>query len=165
MAMARTAAEDFLYMESRLLDRRDFGTWLKLFTQDAIYWLPMNENAPGLVEPSVLKDDKKTLAMRVHQLLHEPHYSQRPRSRTLHAISNVTVAAAEHPDESFVCCNVLVTEMREGDYHQLGLGDQRLLAGHCEYRLRHQANQVLIAMKKVILINRDTPIVNLSFIV
>lgn len=165
MAMLRVEAEEFLYMESRLLDRRDFENWLNLFTDDALYWLPLDENAGDMLESSVLKDDKKTLAMRVHQLLHQPHYAQRPPSRTIHAISNVTVAPGAQADESLVCCNLMLTEMRGGDYNQLGLGDQRLLAGQCEYRLRRQGEYVLIAMKKVVLINRDTPLLNLSFLI
>jgi 3-phenylpropionate/cinnamic acid dioxygenase small subunit len=164
MVMLREEAENFLYKESRLLDRRDFAAWLDLFTEDAIYWLPMNEGPETALEPSVLRDDKKTLAMRVHQLLHKPHYAQRPPSRTVHAISNVTVEATEQADESLIGCNFMVTEMREGDYLQLGLGDQRLFAGHCEYRVLQRQMRVMISMKKVVLINRDTPLVNLSFI-
>ena len=166
MAMLlRGQAEDFLFLESRLLDQRDFASWLDLFTEDAIYWLPMHEGAEAGLEPSVLRDDKKTLAMRIHQLLHKPHYAQRPPSRTLHAVSNVIVAPTEVAEESLVRCNLMLTEMREGDYQQLGLGNQRLFAGHCEYRICQRDGRTMIRMKKVVLINRDTPIVNLSFIV
>ena len=47
---------------------------------------------------------------------------------------------------------------------QLGLGQQRTLAGKCEYRLRYQAGW-RIACMKVVLINRYMPIVNLSFLI
>ena len=164
MKLARADAEDFLYREARLLDGRDYAAWLELFTDDAIYWLPMDENADPELESSVLYDDTETLRMRVHQLMHKPHFAQVPPSRTVHAVSNVEVAPAERDDEALVRCTVTVTELREGDFLQRGLGEQRLFAGHCEYRLRQHEGGLAIALKKLILISRDLPIENLSFL-
>ncbi len=164
MKLARADAEDFLYREARLLDGRDYAAWLELFTDDAIYWLPMNENADPERESSILYDDTETLRMRVHQLMHKPHFAQMPPSRTVHAVANVEVAPAERRDEALVRCAVTVTELREGDFQQLGLGEQRVFAGHCEYRLRQRKDGLAIAMKKVVLISRYLPIENLSFL-
>ena len=36
MKLARADAEDFLYLEARLLDGREYSAWLELFTDDAI---------------------------------------------------------------------------------------------------------------------------------
>jgi 3-phenylpropionate/cinnamic acid dioxygenase small subunit len=163
MKLLRSDAEDFLYREAELLDRREYDEWLRLFTADSCYWLPMDENSDPTREPSILYDDRKLLEMRVHQLLHKPHYSQRPPSRTLHAVSNVTVSPGGRADESLVRCIAMVTELRQGDYRQLGLGEQRAFSARCEYRIRN-VDGLAIASKKVILINRDLPIVNLSFI-
>ena len=44
MKLSRTEAEDFLYHEADLLDRREFDQWLTLFTEDGIYWLPMDDD-------------------------------------------------------------------------------------------------------------------------
>ena len=163
MKLLRSEAEDFLYHEAELLDSRNYKEWLNLFTSDGVYWLPMVADSDPELEPSIQYDDRKLLEMRVHQLVNKPHYAQRPPSRTLHAVSNVTVAAGERADEALVRCIVMVAELREGDYRQLGLGEQRVFSGRCEYRLR-RAEKLAIASKKVVLINRDLPIVNLSFI-
>jgi 3-phenylpropionate/cinnamic acid dioxygenase small subunit len=163
MKLSRGEAEDFLFMEAELLDQRRYEEWLKLFTADGIYWLPMQDNADPALAPSVLYDDAHTRSMRVHQLVHKPHYSQRPPSRTVHAISNVVVRPSQ-AGEALVKCNVMVTEMREGNYQQLGLGEQRVFSGHCEYRLRAMEGRPGIALKKLLLVNRDVPISNLSFI-
>lgn len=164
MKLARADAEDFLYREARLLDGRDYAAWLELFTDDAVYWLPMDENADPNLQSSILYDDAERLRMRVHQLMHKPHFAQLPPSRTLHAVSNVEVAPAEREDEALVRCAVIVTELREGDFLQLGLGEQRVFAGHCEYRLRQRKGGLAIAMKKLVLISRYLPIENLSFL-
>jgi 3-phenylpropionate/cinnamic acid dioxygenase small subunit len=162
MKLTRTEAEDFLYHEAELLDQHRYAEWLDLFTADAVYWLPMEDGSdPGLV-PSILHDDKKMMQMRVHQFS-KRHYSQRPPSRTAHVISNVIVVAGERDDEAIVRCVVMITELREGDYLQRGLGEQRVFSGYCEYRLQ-QGERLAITMKKLVLVNRESPIVNLSFL-
>jgi phenylpropionate dioxygenase-like ring-hydroxylating dioxygenase large terminal subunit len=162
MKLSRSEAEDFLYREAEFLDNREYDKWLNLFTSDAVYWLPMIDNSDPELVPSVIYDNMHNLKMRVHQLS-KRHYAQRPPSRTMHSISNVIVAASEATNEVVVRCGVFVTELREGDYQQLGLGEQRLFSGHCEYRLR-QEDKLSIARKKLLLMNRDVPIVNLSFL-
>ncbi len=79
-------------------------------------------------------------------------------------IANVEVAPAERDDEVTVHCTLVIHELRGGDHFQLGLGDQRALVGRCEYRLRY-ADDWRIALKKVMLIDRDLPFHNLSFLV
>jgi hypothetical protein len=60
--------------------------------------------------------------------------------------------------------NLLVLEFRPGDRQQIGLAQQRLIGARCEYRLR-QENGWKILLKKVLLIDRDAPMSNLSFII
>jgi 3-phenylpropionate/cinnamic acid dioxygenase small subunit len=162
MKLSRPEAEDFLFHEADLLDQRKYEEWLELFTADGIYWLPMEDDTDPELVPSILYADMNSLRMRVHQFS-KRHYSQRPPSRTAHAISNVTVREADRDDEALVRCVVTVAELREGDYTQLGLGEQRFFSGYCTYRLR-QGDPLSIASKKLVLINRDVPIVNLSFL-
>ena len=164
MKLSRTEAEDFLYHEADLLDRREFDQWLTLFTEDGIYWLPMEDGDDPLLQSSILYDDTKMRAMRVHQIVRKSHYAQLPRSRTVHAVSNVMVSPGDQAIEATVRCKIMVTELREGNYQQLGLGNHRIFAGHCEYRLRRETDRLAIVLKKFILINRDLPIENLSFI-
>ena len=164
MQTTREEAEDFLYREAELLDDRLYEDWLKLFTPDGLYWLPLEDGVDPEMEPSVLYDDSNMREMRVYQLLHQPHYAQIPPSRTIHQVSNVTVRPAECDDEALVRCNTSVFELREGDHLQLDLGEQRAFAARCEYRLRREGEGLAIALKKVVLIDRDLPIVNLSFI-
>jgi 3-phenylpropionate/cinnamic acid dioxygenase small subunit len=162
MKLQRVEAEDFLFHEADLLDRRNYDEWLKLFTPDGIYWLPMEDGTDPKLVPSILYDDMTSLRMRVHQFS-KRHYSQRPPSRTVHNINNVITEDGDREGEAIVRCAVMVAEMREGDYLQRGLGNQRLFSGHCSYRLR-RTDRLSIACKKLLLINRDVPIVNLSFL-
>jgi hypothetical protein len=40
-----------------------------------------------------------------------------------------------------------------------------MLVGQCEYRLRYQEGRWAIAMKRVLLIDRDLPLYNLTFLI
>jgi hypothetical protein len=55
--LTRQDAEDFLSHEAELLDQRRFEDWLKLFTEDGIYWIPVEDGTDPLLEPSILYDD------------------------------------------------------------------------------------------------------------
>ena len=163
--MTRQEAEDFLYMEARLLDEDRLEDWLGLFTSDGMYWLPIDEEDDPERQASVIHDDPLQREKRVHQLRQGARYSQLPASRTIHYLSNVEVEPA--PDgEAHLRCNVLILELRPGDHQALqrGLGNQRALAGRCFYRLVPQDGGWRIALKKVLLIDRDMPLYNLTFI-
>ena len=187
--MTRQEAEDFLDREAQLIDSGRLEEWLELFTPDGIYWLPIDEAADPEREPSIVHDDSPQRAKRIYQFLRGPHYAQMPPSRTVHFVSNVetgqgdeevvrqahqerqdeVVRQAHHDrkDEATVMCNLLVFELRPGDHQdlQVALGQQRALVGRCEYRLRHQQEGWRIALKKVLLIDRDLPLYNLTFII
>ena len=164
--MMKEEAEKFLYREARLLDEGKLEEWLSLFSEDGVYWLPMSGDGDPDSEPSILYDDARMLAKRVHQIVREPRFAQRPPSRTLHLISNVEVqeddAAQHHP--AVIRCNLVVFELRPGNRDQNGLGAPRWLAGRCEYRLQNRDGWRIV-LKKVLLLDRDLPIKNLTFIV
>ena len=164
--ITRSEAEDFLYEEARLLDECEYEAWLDLFTEDAWYWIPMIEGSDPSRETSILWDDAQLRRLRVHQLTHKRNFAQSPPSRTVHQISNVQVRPSngERDRDANIRCNLVVHEIRTGDHRQLGLGDLRALPGKCEYILRREVRW-RIAHKKVVLINRHTPIVNLSFLI
>jgi ethylbenzene dioxygenase subunit beta len=157
-------AERLLYREARLLDERRLDEWLDLFAPDGVYWLPIAEDGDPTREPSLLFDDSAQRVQRVFQLLHTPRHAQRPPSRTIHLLANVELdEGVPEADSAVVYCSMVVFELRPGDRQQIGLGEQRAFAARCEYRLRY-TDAWRIVLKKVLLINRDLPLYNLSFI-
>ena len=165
-SMTRQEAEDFLYREAQLLDSGRLEEWLALFAANGIYWIPIDEQADPEREPSVIYDDTTQRAKRVFQLLQGSHYAQVPPSRTVHFISNVEVEDGATSREVTLRCNVIVYELRPGDHQELqvDLGRPRAVIGRCEYRLRYDLAQWTIVLKKVMLIDRDLPLHNLTFI-
>jgi len=164
LLLTHAEAESLLYQEARLLDERRLEDWLGLFTEDGLYWLPMAEGTDPLREPSLAYDDAGGRAQRVYALLHTRHHSQIPPSRTLHCISNLEMEPGATDTEALVRCNLVVYELRPGHRQQYGMGKMRALAGRGEYRLRFQDGWK-IALKKILLLDSDQPMTNLTFIV
>lgn len=161
-----SAAEQLLYREARLLDETRYEEWLRLFTDDAMYWLPVshNEDIDPRTSISLIYDDAERRRERVWRTLHTPVLDQNPRSRTVHTVSNLEVADGG-ADDATVYCVQIITELRPGGRGQVGLNEQRTFAARCTYRLRHVDGEWCIARKKVLLINADQPLLNLTFIV
>src|SRR4051794_27088003 len=94
-ALARAEAEDFLYAEARLLDERRYDEWMKLFTEDGLYWIPVDETQPRQHSTSIIYDPPLRREERVHHLMHTSFPAQSPPSRTMHMIANVESEQAE----------------------------------------------------------------------
>lgn len=162
MSLSQQAAEAFLFREARLLDEGRLDDWLALFTDDCLYWLPIVDDDSGL-EPSIIHDDRTRLEERVFRLNETRAYAQDPPSRTQHNISNVEVVE-DTGTHGRVLCNLILFEVRIGDASQPDLGHPQALTGRCEYLLL-MAPDLLIAQKKVMLLTRDLPLSNLSFMI
>ena len=163
--MTRSDAEDFLYEEARLLDERLYDDWLKLFTDDGVYWLPIDADSAPKDHLSLIYDDSLRREERVYRLTQFAPPSQSPPSRTLHVVSNVQVRNGTADGELALHSSQIIHEMRVGDYRQYELGDPRSFAARCEHRVRQHDGQWRLTLKRMVLLNRDVPIPNLTFII
>ncbi len=161
--MNRSEAEDFLYREARLLNTGKNREWQKLFTEDAIYWVPANDpDADPEEHVSYIYDDMELLNERLGRLESEYCFAQQPPSITLHQISNVEVEA-NGGDEVTLRSNALIFEYRNN--FQRRSYPMQTFPAFCEHRLRRQDGQWKIAFKKVALLNCDGEIHDLTFLI
>lgn len=164
-SITKDEAEAFLYHEAEILDQRRLEEWLDLFTEDGLYFLPIDEGHEASEGLALIRDDSIRRRERVFRLLHTSPPSQDPVSRTQHFVSNVRVESG--PGELVTVRSAqLICEIRRGggDYRQLGLGMQQTIAAACEHRLERREDGWRIALKKMVLLNRDVPIPGLSFL-
>jgi len=142
--------EQFLLHEARLLDDGKFDDWLALFTPDAWYWVP---SEPGQADPletvSLIYDDRRLLETRVRRLSSPRMYSQEPRSRTSRMIGNVSFDEAGK-EACTVRSKFMMIEYRREQ--------QRLFGGTALHRLVHIDGRIMIAWKRVDLVNCDAPL-------
>jgi benzoate/toluate 1,2-dioxygenase beta subunit len=154
--------EQFLLHEARLLDEGKFDDWLALFTLDAWYWVPSEPDQADPVETvSLIYDDRRLLETRVRRLASPRMYSQEPRSRTSRIIANVTLEDAGplstlprvRGREGWGCTvrsKFMMIEYRRDQ--------QRIFGGTMLHRLAQAGGRILIAWKRVNLVNCDAPL-------
>ena len=160
----RSKVEQFLYREARLLDDLALKEWSNLFAPDALYWIPIDETKSPAQQASIVYDTPLRREERVHHLLNVWFPAQSPPSRTIHFISNIE-AEETGDDEISVRSNQIVYEMRTGDFRQTGLGDARPLVGSVHHVLTQGERGLAIKLKKILLIDRDMPQGNLTFLI
>lgn len=135
--------EAFLYHEARLLDEQRLEEWLALFTEDATYWVPLEQGQEDPVgTSSIIYDDRTLLELRVKQARHPRAHARLPLARTVHQVSNVTVT-----DELTVHSNLILVEYRQEK--------QRVWGALVEHRLRRAGDAYRIAHKRVDLVNSE----------
>jgi 3-phenylpropionate/cinnamic acid dioxygenase small subunit len=106
-------------------------------------------------EISLIYDDRVRLQLRISRLKSGFAHAQEPKSRMRRIVSNIVVEKVEK-GEILAYSNFLLAELRRGK--------QDLFAGRTIHRLRpHEGSFKLIA-KKVLLVNNDEPIDNLTFL-
>ena len=139
-------AAEFLYHEARLLDTQRYEEWLALFTDDATYWVPLEQNQKDPHETSsIIHDDKTLLDLRVKQARHPRAHARLPLARTVHQVGNVVVE--ESKDELRVRSTLTLVEFRNET--------QRLYGALVEHRLRRADGSFKIALQRVDLVNSE----------
>lgn len=159
--MDRTAAIDtlllwheaygFLVREARALDEEDYDTWFSLLAPDLHYWMPTRET---LLRADEAADDPHrmyfynetldTLRQRVARLGTGTAWSENPRTRYRHLVTNVEAEPGTEPDTVAVRSNVLVYRNR------LEREEYWLVAAR-EDRLRRTVDGLRLARRKIML--------------
>ena len=138
------------------MDEQRYDEWLSLWTEDAVYFVPVNDEE---IDPkkhvTLIYDDRRRLEDRITQLKSPFHWSQEPRSRMRRVVSNVEVeqAGGEVRAES----NFVLVEVRRDQ--------QTVLGGRSVHTLRPDPSGAFkIARKKVLLVNIDAVMSNIRFL-
>ncbi|SFQ47565.1 benzoate/toluate 1,2-dioxygenase beta subunit [Geopseudomonas sagittaria] len=150
MSISYEAVRDFLYQEARFLDDKDWESWLELYAQDAIFWVPAWDDNDELTE-----DPQKEISLiwygrragledRIFRIRTERSSASIPDTRTSHNINNIEIV---EQDEGF--CKVRF------NWHTLSFRykvvDQYY--GTSFYTLDTRGTSPLIKEKKVVLKN------------
>lgn len=96
--------EQFLFAEARLIDERDFYTWLDLFTEDCRYLVPIRRNCPdaefsdelGDTGIAHFDDSKEILTRRVVRMGSGMAWTEDPPSIQRHLVTNIEVTQLEN---------------------------------------------------------------------
>ena len=151
------AVEQLQIREADLMDEHDFDAWLALWDEAALYWVPCNSDA---VDPdkhvSVIYERLPQIRERVLRMKGRFYHSQSPRSHLLRVVSNVRILA-QSETEVAVTAKFVLGECR--------LNRQSAWLGRSTYKLLRHGEDFRIREKKVVFINNDTPMGNLTFLI
>jgi benzoate/toluate 1,2-dioxygenase beta subunit len=151
--------ERFLYREAALADESRYSEWEALVEDDMYYWIPRGEGDFDRGRHlSITADNRTRLANRIRQLNTGVRHAQVPPSPMRRLITNIE---ARHigPQEYGVHCNFTLYEMRVQS-----TGHMQVWAGRMEFHLRRREAGLRMFYKRVSLVNGDTPIPSIGFI-
>jgi len=139
--------EEFLYHEARLLDTHRLEAWLDLYTDDATYWVPLEQGQQDALETSsIIHDDRTLLELRVKQARHPRAHARLPLARTVHQVGNIMVLSEQY-GEVRVASTLTLVEFRAER--------QRVWGALVEHHLRRDGETFRIAHKRVELVNSE----------
>ena len=150
-------AEDFLFQEADLMDRGQYDAWMELWDADATYWVPCNsEDLDPQRSVSLIYEHREQIEDRLFRLKGRHAHAQSPKSRLIRVVSNVRVVQAE---------GELVTVTSTFVLGEVRLERQNVFFGRSTHVLLDQESGFKMREKKVFLLNNDTAMGNVTFLV
>ena len=140
---------DFVVKEARLLDERRYAEWNALFTDDAMYWVPLvPDQQDGINHPSHMYEDKLLRELRIERLKSARAFSQQPPTRAHHLLQTPTVEVFDAAGNAFV--------VRSEFHYTEAQGDElQFFVGTCFHHLTVQDGALRMSLKRVNLLNCD----------
>ena len=158
MTITKDDLIDFVYDEVRMLDEGRYDDWLNLWTDDGIYWMPLDWKQKDEVnETSLMYEDQFMLRLRVERLTGARTFSQKPKSRCHHVIQRPYVDKIDNDAGAFL----VTTQMH---YVETRLDDQFLLALTAQHELVLKDDALKIARKRVDILNCDAAFGNIQLL-
>jgi 3-phenylpropionate/cinnamic acid dioxygenase small subunit len=139
----------FVVHEARLLDAKRFEEWNALFTDDAIYWVPLvPDQEDGINHTSHLYEDKLLRTLRVERLKSPRAFSQQPPSRCHHLLQTPSVEAFDPEANRYVTHTEFHYTESQGD-------ELQFYVGTVFHHLTWQDGALRMTLKRVNLLNCD----------
>ena len=133
---------DFVIREARLIDQHRLEEWLDLFTEDGVYWMPLEwgQTDPRLMA-SLMHEDKLLLTIRIERLKGNRTFSQKPKS--------------DEANNEYVTWTAM-------HYVETRHDDQQLYAAWATHTLTVVDGRLRIRLKRVDLVNCDAAFGNIQ---
>lgn len=154
--------EQFLYKEARLADENDYDGWEALWTDDALYWVPVDgEGDHPLATVSVIYDNRNRISTRLKQVRTGKRYAQAPPSNLRRILGNVELLGGRGNRDGGVDlevgANFVAIESRPRG--------NELWGGRTTYRLRKSGDEIRLVYKKVVLVDNERALPTLGFLI
>lgn len=140
---------EFVYHEAQLIDEKRFDEWYELFTEDALYWMPLTRDQPdGLTHTSLFYEDRLLLKVRIERLRSPNAFSQALPSWCQHVMQAPRVVSRDERSGTTVLRTPFFYAEAQGD-------EQQIYAGVAWHHLVRLDGKLRMRMKKIDLLNRE----------
>ncbi len=146
---SRADLRALIYREAQLIDEGALDAWYDLFTDDALYWMPLKRGQrEDDVHNSLFFEDKLMLEVRIERLKDPNAFSQSPPSHCQHVLQRPEIEAFDADAGSYSTRTPFV-------YVESQLDDQFVLAGVAHHELVSIDGALRIRRKRIELLNRE----------
>ncbi|MEV0109773.1 aromatic-ring-hydroxylating dioxygenase subunit beta [Nocardia sp. NPDC050799] len=154
--------EALLLAEARLLDQERHDEWLELLTDDVTVHIPLGAQLER-EQMSIIREDRFRTEARVWRVAQTGlNHTQDPPSRTVRAVSNVEVEVGTAGETARAHFVVVLYEYRP---HAQRLNEpMRTFPMRCEYTFRKESDRWLISGRQLMLLQRDTSLPPMTYI-
>lgn len=136
-----------IYREAFLLDEGRYEEWLKLFSPNGRYWVPLSKSQlEGDARLSIADEDMNLLRLRVERLTSGRAHSQQPPSLMQHVLQQPMLSEEDSGTDTYVFRTAF-------NYSECRQDDVVVLHGHYIHRLVRLDGQWRIELKRVNLVN------------
>jgi len=145
-----------LYQEAAALDEQRWHDWLALYTEDCTYWMPAWDSEHEMTQDPtneislIYYSNRNGLEDRVWRIESGMSSASTPLPRTSHVVTNIRLGEEKDGVVS-AYANFIVNSYR----HEI----TDTFYGRYEYGLRADGDKLVIASKKIILLNDVIPAV------
>ena len=147
---------EFVQWEARLIDEKRFDEWYDLFADDGRYWMPLTRGQPaGPEHTSLFDEDKLLLKIRIERLRNPNSYSQAQPSWCQHILQTPSIESRDAESGGAV----VRTPFMYLEYQQ---DQQELYAGVAWHHLKRAGDKIVIALKKIELLNCEAALPSLQ---
>ncbi|WP_346007871.1 aromatic-ring-hydroxylating dioxygenase subunit beta [Janibacter terrae] len=140
-------AIELVWHEAELLDDKQYETWRKLYTDDAMYVIPIDQEGDDFASSlNMVYDDSRMRSMRVERMVQGYAPSAVAAARTVRTLSRFSVSDVSDTEVALRSAQILVAYKRG---HTLTLG------ANVTHRIALSDSGDRIAQKVVRLLNSD----------
>ena len=146
---SRADIRGLVYREAQLIDEGQLDAWFELFTDDALYWMPLKRGQrEDEVHNALFYEDKLMLKVRIERLKDPLAFSQAPPSHCQHVLQRPEVDGFDAEAGRFSTRTAFV-------YVESQLEEQIVLAGVAHHELVVVGRKPRIRRKRIELLNRE----------
>ena len=143
--------QNLLNLEARYLNSADFDKWISLYTEDGIYWMPLDsEQTDPEAHDSIFYEDRTLMEIRKRNFDHQLSPSMQYPVRSSRIISDVHLHKYETDSDTYI--------INSSFQAVLFYKEQTVYAGNYQHHLQVTDSGYKIKLKRVDLLNADMPL-------